>query len=157
MKTTPGGTSLLYAVHEHVDQRPGGTRRLMMLTLDYLTTNQSKDCPRVDHALLREHWLLTTPSREGHSFEGINLPWSPLPGKVINLFLSITSPKILSLRFNPAPMHRGWISAVIWLHSGDWPSAQSHERKIIWELHSLRSCHSSFSSSPQSTFFCLYN
>ena len=33
------------ADHKHVDPRPVRTRRLMMLTPDYLTTNQSEECP----------------------------------------------------------------------------------------------------------------
>ena len=34
-----------------LDPRPVGTRRLMMLTSTYLTTNQSEECPQADHAL----------------------------------------------------------------------------------------------------------
>ena len=36
-----------------------------MWTPNYLTTNRSEECPRTDHALLLEHWLLVTPSRKG--------------------------------------------------------------------------------------------
>ena len=39
--------------HEHVDPRPAGTRRLMMLTPTYLTTNRLEG-PQADHALLFE-------------------------------------------------------------------------------------------------------
>ena len=35
----------------HGDPRPVGTRRLMLLTPDDLTTNQSEECPQADHAL----------------------------------------------------------------------------------------------------------
>ena len=35
----------------HVAPRPTGTRRLMMLTPSYLTTNQSEERPRADHAI----------------------------------------------------------------------------------------------------------
>ena len=93
---------------------------------------------------------------ETHRLEGISPLCPPLPGKATKLLLSAL-PKTVSLRFNPTLVHRGWISAVMWLHSGDPHSAQSHEKKTICKLHSLRSCHSSFSSSPQSTFFCLCN
>ena len=41
----------LTAARKHVDPRPAGTRRLMMLTTTYFTTNQSEECPRADHAL----------------------------------------------------------------------------------------------------------
>ena len=63
MKTPPGGISLLYAVHEHVDRRPVGTRRLMMLTLHDITTNQSEECPRAGCPALWTLRLLTTRSR----------------------------------------------------------------------------------------------
>ena len=36
--------------------RPVGTRSLMMLTLTYLTTHQSEDCPWTDHTVF-EPWL----------------------------------------------------------------------------------------------------
>ena len=43
----------MHADHHHVDPRPAGTRRFMMLTLKippcYLTTNQSEGCPQADH------------------------------------------------------------------------------------------------------------
>ena len=39
---------VLYVAHKHVDPRSVGTRKLM-LTLDYLTTNQSEECPCADH------------------------------------------------------------------------------------------------------------
>ena len=34
------------AAHEHGDPRLAGTRGLMMLTPDFLTINQSEECPR---------------------------------------------------------------------------------------------------------------
>ena len=52
--------------------------------------------------------LLTTHSR----FEGVSPLWSPLPGKIIKLFLS-TSPNTVSLRFNPALFYRDQISATV--------------------------------------------
>ena len=39
---------VLYVAHKHVDPRSVGTRKLM-LTVNYLTTNQSEECPRTDH------------------------------------------------------------------------------------------------------------
>ena len=51
----------------------------------------------------------TTPSREGHSLEGL-ARCGPLC--LAKLFLS-TSPKTLSPRFNPAPAYRGRISATV--------------------------------------------
>ena len=41
----------LHADHPHGDPRLVGTRRLMMLTPSYLTTNQSEERPQADHAL----------------------------------------------------------------------------------------------------------
>ena len=38
----------MHADHLHVDPRPVGTRRLMMLTPDDLTANQSEECPQAD-------------------------------------------------------------------------------------------------------------
>ena len=40
-----------------------GTRRLMMLTPIYVTTNQSEECPRAGCPALWTLWLLTTRSR----------------------------------------------------------------------------------------------
>ena len=36
---------------QYVDPSLVGIRRLMTLTLNYLTTNQSEECPRADHIL----------------------------------------------------------------------------------------------------------
>ena len=79
-----------------------------MLTPDYLTTDQSEEGPRADHAPLLKHYETPHYPLQGgtHSLEGTTLPWPPLPGKAIKLFLS-TSPKTLSPRFNPAPVYRG--------------------------------------------------
>ena len=41
----------ILTAQKHIDPRPVGTWRLMMLTLTYLTTNQSEQCPQADHAL----------------------------------------------------------------------------------------------------------
>ena len=72
-----------------------------------------------------------------HRLKGISPLCPPLPGKAIKLFFS-ASPKTLSLRFNPAPVYRGWISATIWLHIGDPPSPQRCEKKTIWKPHPFR-------------------
>ena len=79
-----------------------------MLTPDYLTTNQSEECPQTDQALLLEHYKTPHyPLQEGtHSFKGISPPWPPLSGKAIKLFFS-TSPKTLSPHFYLAPVNRG--------------------------------------------------
>jgi len=37
--------------HKYIDPRLVGTRRLVRLTPDYLTTSQSEECPQVDHTL----------------------------------------------------------------------------------------------------------
>lgn len=57
-----------------------------------------------------------------HSSGSINLLWSPLPGKAIQLFF-LTSPKIQSPRFNLGSGYRGWI----WLH---WV-LKSHRQKAM--------------------------
>ena len=51
LKPPPSGKVWGCAAHIHVDSRPVGTRRLMMLIPDYLTTNQAENCPPVDHAI----------------------------------------------------------------------------------------------------------
>ena len=97
----------VYGAHKHIDPRPVGNKSLRMVTPDYLTTNQSKKCPRADYALLLEHYKTPYyPLRGGtHSSEG-NCPlWPPLPGKAIKLLFFI-SPKTLSLSFYPAPVNR---------------------------------------------------
>ena len=83
-----------------------------MPTPDYLTTNQSEECPRADHALLLEHCKTPHYPLQGgvQSFEGISPLWPPLPGKAIKLLFS-TSPKTLSLHFYLAPVNRGRVSA----------------------------------------------
>ena len=40
----------MYADHKHIDPRLNRTKRLMMVTPDFLTTNQSEECPRADWA-----------------------------------------------------------------------------------------------------------
>ena len=42
---TPTRWEKLTAAHKHIDPRPVGTRRLMRLTPDYFTTNQSEEYP----------------------------------------------------------------------------------------------------------------
>ena len=54
----------MYAAHKHVDPRPVGTRKWMMLTPTYLTTNQSEECPWADHTrfeLLLYNFSLPSP------------------------------------------------------------------------------------------------
>ena len=53
-KPPPGGRSQLDAAHKQVDPRLAGTRKLMMPTPNYITTQQSEQCPGADHALLLE-------------------------------------------------------------------------------------------------------
>ena len=79
-----------------------------MLTPDYLPTNLSEQCPRPDHTLILEYYKTPHYPLQGgtHILEGISPLGPPLPGKAIELFLS-TSLKILSLRFNLAPVYRG--------------------------------------------------
>ena len=47
-----------------------------------------------------------------HSFKGRNLLCPPLPGKAIKLFVS-TSSKTLSLRFDPALVHRRRVCSIM--------------------------------------------
>ena len=58
---------------EITDPRMVGTKKLMMLTPDYLTSNQSEECPQADYALFNHdykvpHYPLQAGTR---SFEGI--------------------------------------------------------------------------------------
>ena len=72
----------------------------MTLTPNYLTTNQSEESPRADHALLFEHCKTPHYHFQGQdSFQGISPLWPPLPGKAIKLFFS-TSPQTLAIRVN---------------------------------------------------------
>ena len=41
----------LYAAHKDIDPKSVRTRRLMLATPDYLTTNQSEKCPQANHTL----------------------------------------------------------------------------------------------------------
>ena len=72
----------------------------MMLTPDYLTTNQSEECPWADHALLLEHFKMPYYPLlvRIHSFEGISPLWPPLPGKAI-LFCCIQN-AVSSVQFS---------------------------------------------------------
>ena len=49
METPTSWEKLIECCPQALDPRPDGTRRLMMLTPTYLTTNQSDDCPRADY------------------------------------------------------------------------------------------------------------
>ena len=68
-----------------------------MLTSNYLTTNQPEECSGVNHILFLEHYKTPHHPLQGgtHSFEGIILLWSHLPGKAVKLLFS-TSCKTLS-------------------------------------------------------------
>ena len=63
----------------------------MMLTPDYLTTNQSEEGPWADHALLLGH-CKTHDSLQGWTQFWGHWLWPPLPDKAIKLSFS-TSPK----------------------------------------------------------------
>ena len=77
-----------------------------MLASTYLTINQSEEYPRVDHSLVLNTVSPRYPSQVGHTVLQALTGCGPFAGKVIKLFLS-NSPQTLSLRFNPAPVHRG--------------------------------------------------
>lgn len=42
--------------HKHGDHEPLGVTMLMMLTLSYLTANQSEECSRADPTVLLKHY-----------------------------------------------------------------------------------------------------
>ena len=108
----PGGRSYLYAAHRHVDPRPIGTRRLMMLTPDYLPTNQSEKCPRADHSLLLEHYKTHYRLQGGtHSSEGNSLLWSPLPESNKAVLFYFTQNSVSA--FLVASVNRGRVSATL--------------------------------------------
>ena len=88
----------------------------MMLTLTYLTINQSEQCPQADHALFEPLLIkLHCSFQGGHDFEGIGPLWPPLLGEAISLFFSV-SPKTLSLRFNSVLKYKGCIQFYWGLH-----------------------------------------
>ena len=72
--------------------------RLIVLTPDYLTTNQSGECAPADVALLVKHFKTGHyPLQDRtHSLDRSSPLWPPLPGNAVKLFLS-TSPKTLCL------------------------------------------------------------
>ena len=51
LKPPLGVRSYLSTAHKHTDPRRVETRRLMMLTPNYLITNRSEQCPWADHTL----------------------------------------------------------------------------------------------------------
>ena len=65
LKPPPGGRSQLYVTHKHIDHRLVGTRRLMTLTPNYFTSNQSGKCPWADHTLLPEQCKSSRYSSKG--------------------------------------------------------------------------------------------
>ena len=108
------------ADQKQTDPRLVGTRRLMMLTPNYFTTNQSEKCLQADNPCSLNHSYKTpyySLQSGTHRPKGMNLLCPPLPGKAIKLFLS-TSPKTLSPRFNLALVYRGQILATFfpWSH-----------------------------------------
>ena len=79
-------------MREIIDPRPVGTKRLMMLTPDYLTSNPSEECPQADYALFNhDHKAPHYPLQVGtSSFEGVRSLWLPFPGKAIKLSFLFT-------------------------------------------------------------------
>ena len=63
----PSRRNHLEADHKHVDPRWVGTRRLMMLMPDYLTTNQSEECPWADHTPCNTLFSKTFPWKPAES------------------------------------------------------------------------------------------
>ena len=89
----------------HLDSRPVRTRRLMMLTPSYLTTNQSEERPRADHVLLLAHrktpqYSLQRPDTPPWGMSLLRCPLPQQSNKAVS-----ASPKPLFLRFNPAPLY----------------------------------------------------
>ena len=78
-----------------------------MLTLTYLITNPSEECPELIMSPLNNYYKTShyLPQVGTHSFEGISWLWPPLPDKVTNLSFS-TSPQTPSLRFYSEPVYR---------------------------------------------------
>ena len=104
-KPSPGERSQLCAAHKHVDARPVGTRRLMVLTPNYLTTHQSGKCPWADHNLPLEHCKSPhTPSKRGRVIEAC-ARWVPLFAWQLKLLFLF--PSTLSLSFYLALTYRG--------------------------------------------------
>ena len=92
-----------------------GTRRLMMLTPCYLTSNQSEEHLWATHALFLECYKIPhyPPQGRSHSLEGISPLWPPLPGKVIKVFFSVspTHPnKLLNLYGWDGRSYLQWIN-----------------------------------------------
>ena len=117
----------------------------MTLTPNYLTTSQSEESPRADHALLFEHCKTPHYHFQGQdSFQGISPLWPPLPGKAIKLFFS-TSPKLLSPRSNSLSGYRGQLQLhrqglILWKKDQEtgqctWPLNQSklNPKKALWD------------------------
>ena len=69
-----------------------------MLIPDYLTTNQSEECPWADHAPLLEHYKTPHYPLQGgtHSLEGRSQLCPPFPGKARKLFFSTSSKTLVS-------------------------------------------------------------
>ena len=98
------------AAHKHTDPRLVGTKKLVMLTPSYLTTNQSEEFPWADHTLFLEHYkTLHYLFQDGsHSLECIPLPWSPLSGKVSYYFLLHRKLYVSSFLFNTGEQKAGF-------------------------------------------------
>ena len=103
----PGERSQLSASHKHIDPRLFRTRRLMMLVLDYHTTNKSRKCLCTNHILLLKccktpHYPLQ--GRVGLHPWGTGLPCSPLCLAFKNTF---SFSPTLSQPFYLASVYRG--------------------------------------------------
>lgn len=85
-----GGRSYLPADHKHSDPRQFGTRRLMILTPDYITTSQSEEGPRnlLPHLVFKNLSLKATGEFRSfeHELPGL-LAWCP----AINAAFSFTT------------------------------------------------------------------
>ena len=87
-----------------------GTWRSMMLTLIYLTTKQSEECPWTDHTLFGQfiqNFSLSFPNGgQTHSFESISQLWPLCLAKKQSSSFPL-HPKLL--RFNLALVYGNWI------------------------------------------------
>ena len=92
----------------------GQNQRLIMLTPTHLTTNHSEECPGADHACcFNTVRPLSTHSRVGQSYV-YQLALASFAGQSNREPFSPRSPKIVSLRFNSALVHRGQLFSSTW-------------------------------------------
>jgi hypothetical protein len=111
----------VYGAHKHIDPRPVGNKSLRMVTPDYLTTNQSKKCPRADYALLLEHYKTPYYVLQGqpHGLQGISPLWPLLPGKAIKATLFYFAQNSVSMFLFSISEHRLNFRNTINMHTGD--------------------------------------